>query len=274
MKILLLTSLSLFLIIFFSLIFSFSSHAQNCEAFKRIKANSRDSVALGTAESNDRFSVFERVFLLRSNIDLDRKDKVKALLMSLAFDGFYIDDMVDVKSINSVYLSGIMVTDTIFGALYRSKVSKAKIAFEKDTVNQAIEKMYTIDQNARKLGKLMHDYDYICQIDSLNEKFVEGLLLGTRPVMLSYKAQDQLYILLLHICRRMDGQLFIQIDKRLLQLLGDKNFNPVSYAMIVDERLRVSNSEEYPKYNFLINEKVDEEKKRRIDDARCLINAF
>lgn len=134
--------------------------------------------------------------------------------------------------------------------------------------------MYNIDQDARKLGKLMHNYDYIGQIDSLNEKFVVGLLLGTKPLLLSYKAQDQLYIILIHLCRHMDGQLFERVDKRLLQLVRDKNFNPVSYAMIVDERLRVSNSEEYPKYNILMNEQVDAEKRRKIDDARCLINAF
>lgn len=247
---------------------------QNYQAFKSIKENSIDSASLLAAESGNKFSVFEQVFLLRSNVDLDRKEKVKFYLISLAKDGFYLEDILAIKTINSFYLTELFNSDSIFRKFYHIKVSESKSSFEKDTICQAIEKIYNMDQDARKLGKLINNYGYINGIDSLNQILIEDILLSSKPFLLSHKAQDQLYNILLHLCRRMDDKLFNKIDSRLMSLVLHKNFHPVSYAFIVDERLKVNNSNDYPMYNFLSNEKLGEEKMRRIENARCLINAF
>lgn len=90
------------------------AQCQSCLAFKSIRANSLDTISLTIAESEEKFSVFEKVFLMRSNVDLDRREMVKNYLLSLALDGFYKEDILDVKSINGGYINELLSSDLIF----------------------------------------------------------------------------------------------------------------------------------------------------------------
>lgn len=249
-------------------------NCQDCQAFRKIKLNPSDSISLNLIESGDRFNILELVYILNSNLALNRSSKVKYSVYSLITQGFYLENIYSLSLIDKNSLDKIIKSDTTFFRKCVKKEEEVKAFFQKDTINQIIEKVYNIDQDSRKLGKLTDNYNYIGQIDSLNQQIIVDVLLNLNEIQLSYKSQDHLHIILLHLCRRMEERLFQDINKRLINLVLDKKFNPVSYAMIYDERLRINQSTEYPKYNFLGNEKVDDDKLRKIEEARCQINAF
>ena len=72
----------------------------------------------------------------------------------------------------------------------------------------------------------------------------------------------------------MNNDLFRKLDKILIQKVMDKNFSAVSYSFIVDERLKVNKSVDYPFYNIMDKIKVDQSAQDKINKRKCEINAF
>jgi len=266
--------LTLFLVFGFIFFKAQGIFGQPCVVFAKIKSDPKDSISLAIAESGSIFSISEKLYLLNSNLHLNRTISVKKYLLSLIKDGFFAEDVAILNIIDHSKLNIIIESDSAFKLEYRKETEKIKNEILNDPTAISIEEIFRIDQDTRAEGKIARDYAYMGKMDSLNQISILKILLNDPTPTLYYKSQQQLYIILLHVCRYMNNDLFNKLDKILIRKVMDKNFSAVSYSFIVDERLKVNKSVDYPFYNIMDKIKVDQSAQDKINKRKCEINAF
>lgn len=246
------------------------------DSYVAIKANPLDTINLEVVESDTSHNYLDLLSILTCNCFLDRRERVNQLLLDLAEYGFKKDFVIQLLAKRNCSIIELISIDSIFLTKYQNIQSKFADRIEKDTISRLISEMYDLDQTSRRIYRISSDKTHIKTIDSLNLIYIESWLNSNQieSRRIGVKLEEKIYIMMLHNFRYISEEKFHRLSEKLLQLVQQDKFNPIYYANVVDERLRVNKSKEYPRYNFLRTMKVSEEQKSKIQNNRRTINAY
>lgn len=254
------------------------SHGQNdkYESYLAIKENPLNLTHLEIVESDTSYNYKDLIHLLISNCALNRQDRVQQLLLDLAEYGVQQEYINQLLSKSDCKINRFIDDDPHFKEKYQAIQDEFLVRIENDSISKLIHSMHELDQESRRIYKISSNEGYIKQIDSINLENIESWLNDNKITSkkIGVKSEEKLYIMMLHSLRYIPEAKFKILSKKLRELVLQKDFHPIYFANIVDERLRVKKSSEYPKYNFLRSIELSKDKESIIQNNRRRINAY
>lgn len=221
-------------------------------------------------------SWMEMILKLECSCKLGEAHLFEKIIIKLISSGYNLENLKAYTKLRNNDISNCLVNNSNLQADLELIANNFEKELKNDTNFVLINSMYELDQNSRKIALRINDRSIIKIIDSFNLQLVSQMILDKKLnfMKLGSVTNSKFYIVCLHLFRNLEDNQYESLKEALLDKISNNQFDPYSFANIIDERLRFKKDPEYPKYNFLRKESVSEEKNKEILKNRKLINCF